>query len=885
MENFEQLSFRGTFRDYQQRVLDNVETHMKDNKINIVAAPGSGKTILGLELICRLKSPCLIFSPTVTIRDQWGERFVDFFVPEGEDLENYYSSNLKRLALLNSITYQAMYSALSKVKVETEDEVVDYSDIDLFKLVKEQGIKTICLDEAHHLQNEWQKSLEMFIKGVDKEVKVISLTATPPYDASPAEWQRYQATCGDIDEEISVPELVKTNTLCPHQDFVYLNFPTESEIKNFKTYKDRAKQAIEELKATPIPKAVYDKIMSTKKQDYDFLYTNAKDIVSLLVLFEEFDFKVERKFKKMLTTKSMLPKFSLAHAERAINFMLDSELTLEEEKLEITSIFKKYSLIEKRKVALDLNEKLRKQLYTSMGKLDSIEEIVTSEVACLDKKLRMLILTDYIKKESLKDVGTTNEITNISIVSIFETLRRKFGKVKIGALSGTLVILPTELKKHFEEKEKMTSKDLSIKEIPNTKYAIYNFKGGNKRKVQIVSKIFKEGLITILVGTKSLLGEGWDSPCINSLILASFVGSFMLSNQMRGRAIRINKDDPNKVSNIWHLATVEPEYILQDNFIKRKIAKATEVYSDVKSCDLEMLERRFECFVGPNYTQEGIESGLDRITHIKPPYSEENVNKINAKTLEISKDREKTKTLWKNQTTGDARTFLETDIPKEKRVRAFTFQNILLQALISFGMGLVIYLIYYTALNSKNIIVIAGGIVAIVLLIGYSAKIIDKILSHITPKASIKTLAKAILHTLKFMDEVQSNCFVKIKAKDTNKFTIILAGATTKEENIFNTAITELLSPIDNPRYILAKKNIFKEPDKRNSLACPSIIGQKKEYAEEFYKELQKHTGKYLLVYTRNEEGRKFILDCRKNSYITLNHKQIDKKHKVSNWE
>ena len=108
MENFEQLSFRGTFRDYQQRVLDNVDTHMQDNKINIVAAPGSGKTILGLELICRLKSPCLIFSPTVTIRDQWGERFVDFFVPEGEDFNKYYSSNLKRLALLNSITYQAM---------------------------------------------------------------------------------------------------------------------------------------------------------------------------------------------------------------------------------------------------------------------------------------------------------------------------------------------------------------------------------------------------------------------------------------------------------------------------------------------------------------------------------------------------------------------------------------------------------------------------------------------------------------------------------------------------------------------------------------------------------------------------------------------------------
>lgn len=45
--NFENIEFYGTFRDYQQRVLDNANKYLKDGKINIVAAPGSGKTILG----------------------------------------------------------------------------------------------------------------------------------------------------------------------------------------------------------------------------------------------------------------------------------------------------------------------------------------------------------------------------------------------------------------------------------------------------------------------------------------------------------------------------------------------------------------------------------------------------------------------------------------------------------------------------------------------------------------------------------------------------------------------------------------------------------------------------------------------------------------------
>ena len=61
--NFNNISFKGVFRDYQQRVLDNSSKFLFDGKINIVAAPGSGKTILGLELIRRLDAPCIIFSP------------------------------------------------------------------------------------------------------------------------------------------------------------------------------------------------------------------------------------------------------------------------------------------------------------------------------------------------------------------------------------------------------------------------------------------------------------------------------------------------------------------------------------------------------------------------------------------------------------------------------------------------------------------------------------------------------------------------------------------------------------------------------------------------------------------------------------------------------
>ena len=65
------LKFNGTWREYQQRVLDELEPFLDDKKLNVVAAPGAGKTTLGIEVVARLNSPSLIIAPTITIRNQY----------------------------------------------------------------------------------------------------------------------------------------------------------------------------------------------------------------------------------------------------------------------------------------------------------------------------------------------------------------------------------------------------------------------------------------------------------------------------------------------------------------------------------------------------------------------------------------------------------------------------------------------------------------------------------------------------------------------------------------------------------------------------------------------------------------------------------------------
>jgi superfamily II DNA or RNA helicase len=61
---FETLQFRYSWRPYQQRVLDAIDDHLDDYRLHIVAAPGAGKTTLGLEVFKRLGKSTLMLSPT-----------------------------------------------------------------------------------------------------------------------------------------------------------------------------------------------------------------------------------------------------------------------------------------------------------------------------------------------------------------------------------------------------------------------------------------------------------------------------------------------------------------------------------------------------------------------------------------------------------------------------------------------------------------------------------------------------------------------------------------------------------------------------------------------------------------------------------------------------
>ena len=240
------VQFRLTWRAYQAAVLAELEQHVADGHLHVVAAPGSGKTVLGLEVVRRLNRPALILSPTLTIRNQWIERLVSLFMPPGSRCPDWVSTDVRRPGMLTAATYQALHVAYSG---DGRDGLVTG--------LRAARVSTLVVDEAHHLRTEWWKSLIEVQKALDGPV-VVALTATPPYDVPPAEWQRYQDLCGPIDAEISVPALVQVGDLCPHQDYVHVSVPTEEEARRIKGFRQDVQEFIDSLCADPAFRAALE---------------------------------------------------------------------------------------------------------------------------------------------------------------------------------------------------------------------------------------------------------------------------------------------------------------------------------------------------------------------------------------------------------------------------------------------------------------------------------------------------------------------------------------------------------------------------------------------------------------------------------------------------
>ena len=102
------MLLKGIWRDYQARILEGMDEHFGDGRLHVVAAPGAGKTVLGLEIVRRIGRPAIVFAPTIAIREQWVRRLCLLFLdtpPRAEAISRDLANPELTLA-----TYQSLDS-------------------------------------------------------------------------------------------------------------------------------------------------------------------------------------------------------------------------------------------------------------------------------------------------------------------------------------------------------------------------------------------------------------------------------------------------------------------------------------------------------------------------------------------------------------------------------------------------------------------------------------------------------------------------------------------------------------------------------------------------------------------------------------------------------
>lgn len=266
----------------------------KGFKFHLSSPPGSGKTIVGLEIARRLGKPALVICPNTTIQGQWVEKLA-MFLPDGCESESgrLISTDPTNIKRINVLTYQilsvpcedddsfvrlaenlwaettsgalgtgmeeallrignlrtsnpeAYKKELSKFIKKLRDGLFNEVELPLSRVlhpntvrliseIKDKGIETILFDECHHLQNYWALVMKEVVREVGAKY-VIGLTATPPADEEGDRLDCYLSLLGEIDYQIPTPAVIKEGMLAPYRDMVYFCTPTEEEyayIKN-----------------------------------------------------------------------------------------------------------------------------------------------------------------------------------------------------------------------------------------------------------------------------------------------------------------------------------------------------------------------------------------------------------------------------------------------------------------------------------------------------------------------------------------------------------------------------------------------------------------------------------------------------------------------------
>ena len=528
------------------------------------------------------------------------------------------------------------------------------------KALKEIGVGMIILDECHHLLHHWGRVLTEVREYFDNPI-VLGLTATPPdfqhYEKSDVE--RYQEFFGEIDYEVPVPALVRDSNLAPYQDLAFFVRPSQNELSYVAKVDEEFQELLNELyqeqnypNATlPIDKWVYKAIEERKspggkKEDWEqfskryggfanagraFLLNTIGSIPKGVPYPPEYLLNSYQ--NKLAILRPVLDRYVRHGLRRS-----ESELDHEKADLVTQRLRMLGTQITETGIRPCASPVGRIMAYAS-SKTKAISTILSSEMQALGGDIRAVIITDFEKTSATTLVeGVMDDEAGGAVAAFRQAVQ--CGNVELLnpiLMTGSTVLVDDDLAEEFlnTANDWIKERNLKINLSDELRNGYHEIIGKGKDWIPrhyslMITEFFQSGITKCLIGTRGLLGEGWDASKINVLIDLTTVTTSMSINQLRGRSIRLDKQWPEKVANNWDIICLAEEFTNGFSDYERFKKKHTQLYG---VCDDGAIEK-------------GVGHVHAAFTEAEPEGVSEGMSVFNEDMLRRSRNRYHIRELW-----------------------------------------------------------------------------------------------------------------------------------------------------------------------------------------------------------------------------------------------
>ncbi|MEE2641841.1 MAG: DEAD/DEAH box helicase family protein [Planctomycetota bacterium] len=279
--------------------------------------------------------------------------------------------------------------------------------------------------------------------------------------------------------------------------------------------------------------------------------------------------------------------------------------------------------------------------YSRNKATEALPEILKHEMRSLGDSIRAVVVTDFEKSSATHaEIGEILDSESGGAIAAFRTLVRNNVTDQLDPilLTGSSVLVDDDaLDSFFLGSRTWLDKNgfqVELTANPQEGFQVILGTGADwcpRVYVQMITELFQTGVTKCLVGTRGLLGEGWDANKINVLIDLTTVTTSMTVNQLRGRSIRIDPQEKEKLANNWDVICIAPEF--------------TKGLDDYKR-----FEKKHKTLFG--VTDDGaIEKGVGHVhaafTELKPAGIEGSTRILNEDMLTRAGFRSQVRDLWK----------------------------------------------------------------------------------------------------------------------------------------------------------------------------------------------------------------------------------------------